>query len=193
MTGVPVRLRFLAVLISLALPLVGAGPGWGQNVLAQYPFNEMNCDRVGPGYEATVVDPNALASDVTLSDSLPIVGCYIYQPACCNAYDTLVLRIEVGNTNSDPVFAVLLDKYFQFTVTANPGHVLNLSSLTFDCARGGTSGLPRGWVLLSDVAGFCADPASFIDTQEETTTRHVMSSFSVDLSGAAYQNLTAIT
>src|SRR5438552_2556674 len=129
MIPLSVRVRPLFFLLILTLLLIGAGPAWGQNILAQYPFNEMNCDRTGPGYEATTVDPNVTAADVSLSDSLPVVGCYIYQPADCNAYDTLVLRIDVGNTNSDPVLAVLLDKYFQFTVTANCGHVLNLSSL----------------------------------------------------------------
>lgn len=49
MTRVPVRLLFLAIVISLALPIVGAGSAWGQDIIAQYPFNEMNCDRTGPG------------------------------------------------------------------------------------------------------------------------------------------------
>src|SRR5262249_8649740 len=79
--------------------------------------------------------------------------------------------------------------YIQFSVKANCGLTLNLTSLTFDAARGGDSGLPRGWALLSDLDGFCGS----IDQQDVPTTRPVLTNFTVDLSGSQYQGLSEIT
>src|SRR5262249_37848197 len=77
------------------------------------------------------------------------------------------------------------------TVTANAGSVLNLSSLTFDAARGGTGGGPltRGYAVLSSVDGF----TNIIDTQDVPNARPELMNFKVDLSGASYQGLREVT
>src|SRR5262249_31616513 len=79
MTPLPVRVRFLFLFRPLALLLVGAGPVRA-DIIAQYAFGgatgelSMGKDlsgRSGPGWEATQADPNVLAHDAFLSDSIP--------------------------------------------------------------------------------------------------------------------------
>jgi hypothetical protein len=201
MTPLAARSLFLALLISLALPLVGAGRARG-DVVAQYALGAngelsnpavLNAGRSGPGYEATDFDINVTASNISLSDSIPPSAeeyIEITSPSYVDANGNQfpVLRFQPGNNSRSPDEAVTKDKYFQFTVTANAGLSLNLTSLTFDCARGGGA-MPRGWVLLSSVDGF-ANP---IDTQEVLTQRPNLTNFTVDLSGASFQQLSAVT
>ena len=187
-----VRFRYLVLLIPLGLPLFCAGPAWGQNIVAQWNFdtgdpNGNGTVRTGLGYEAQTVDPNAMASDISIGDNIPDTTENWIQ-FCDPPYPTLVLRVPPGSGSSSPDLAVLQDKYIQFTVTANTGLTLNLSSLTFDAARGGNA-VPRGWALLSDVDGF----TNYIDTQDVPTVRNVLTSFSVDLSDASFQKLTEVT
>ena len=197
-----VRFRLLAVLVSL-LAVVCAGPVRG-DVVALYTFtaqNPPNCDRSGDGYAADSADPNATASDVSLADFNPdtLTGvpdsdeCYIEDPPSGPLYGFTILRLQPSNglTGADsmsPADAIANDKYFAFTVTANAGHVMNLSSLTFDAARGGGA-TPRGWALLSDVDGF----TNIIDTQDVPTQRNELTSFTVDLTDASFQGLSEIT
>src|SRR5438876_2637617 len=79
-----VRLQFFALLISLALSVVGAGPARG-DIIAQYAFGgatgetstgkdlsgRSNQSGVLQGWEATDFDPNVTAKDAYLSDSIP--------------------------------------------------------------------------------------------------------------------------
>jgi hypothetical protein len=172
MTPLATRFWFLVLLISLVLPVVGAGPARG-DIIAQYAFNPKadNCDRVGPGYEATATDPNVVATDVSISDSIPdSAECYI--EVTDPPYDTRVLRLEPGPDSSSADQAVKNDRYFQFTVTADPGCSLSLDSLTFECARGGAA-TPRGWVVRSSLDNF----ASNIDTQLVETQRPELTFF----------------
>jgi hypothetical protein len=197
MTPLAARFRFLALLISLVLPVVGAGLARG-DIVAQYTFSPAcppNCDRMGDGYQATSdVTVFATATDVSLSDGIPDSDeCYIEDPPTGPPYGFTVLRLQPSNglTGADstsPDQAVANDKYFQFTVVADPDFVLNLDNLSFDCARGGAA-MPRGWVLRSDVDGFASD----IDTQEVLTQRPILTSFTVDLSGPQFQNLCEVT
>jgi hypothetical protein len=188
MTPLATRFWFLVLLISVVLPVVGASPARG-DIIAQYAFNpeEDNCFRVGPGYEATVSDPGVLASDVSLSDSIPDSHeCYI--EVTDPPYDTRVLRLEPGPDSSSADQAVENDKYFQFTVMAAPDSFLDLVSLTFEAARGGAD-MPRGWVLRSSVDNF----ASNIDTQFVETQRPELTLFTIDLSDGQFQGLSAVT
>jgi hypothetical protein len=182
------RFQFLALLISLVLAVVGATPAMGA-IIAQYTFptETMDVDRTGPGFAATTIADNATATDVSLSDSLPDS----FEPFIADRdppYGRPVLRIDPGDGSTSADEAVAGGKYFQFTVSANDGFVLNLDNLTFAAARGGAA-TPRGWVVLSDVDGF-TNP---IDTQEVPSQRPDLTTFTVDLSDPSFQGLIDVT
>ncbi len=186
--GVPPR--FLApFLISLVLPLVGAGLARG-DVLVQYTFPTPTSDpteRTGPGFAATAVDDYATATDISLSDALPVPGENFIDDRS-PMYGRPVLRIDPGANSTNADQAVANDRYFEFTLTADDGFFLDLDNLQFGAARGG-SGTPRGWVVRSDVDGF----ASNIATADMTTARPDLKLYTVDLSDPAYTGLTEIT
>jgi hypothetical protein len=198
MTPVKARPRLFVRLLSLALMIGLAGTAQAQSIIAQYPLGSngetsnpavLNAGRSGPGYEATTVDPNATAMDVSISDSIPpSAEEYIEDPPTGPLYGFPVFRFQPGSNSRTPAEAVTKDKYFTFTVTANAGFTLHLANLTFDAARGGGA-TPRGFVLLSDVDGF-TNP---IDSEDVPTQRNVQTTFTIDLSGAAYQGLSEVT
>lgn len=88
-----------------------------------------------------------------------------------------------GATSSST--AVSTSSYFSFSVTPTDLE-MDLTSLTFDAARGG-SGTPRGYVLRSSIDSY----ANNITTASIGTVRPTFTSFTIDLSGASYQNLTS--
>jgi hypothetical protein len=175
-------------LISLLLPLIGEGLARG-DVLVQYTFPIPTSDpsqRTGPGFAATTVDDYATATDVSLSDGLPVPGENFIDDRS-PMYGRPVLRIDpgAGSTNADQ--AVANGTYFEFTLIANDGFFLDLDNLMFGAARGG-SGTPRGWVLRSSVDGF----ANNIATADATTVRPDLKLYTVDLSNPVYKDLTEI-
>jgi hypothetical protein len=182
-------LRFLALLIGLALPLVGAGPARG-DILVTYDFAVPTADpteRTGPGFAPAMLDPDVDATDVSLSDDLPVPG----EPFIADrdpSYGMPVLRIDPGGGSTSADKAVAGGKFFEFTVTASPGFLLALDDLTFSSARGGAA-VPRGWVLRSSVDGF----ASNIDSEEVPSVRPDLTNFTVDLSGPEFQGLPEVT
>jgi hypothetical protein len=179
----------LALLIGL-LPVVGAGPARGGDILVLYDFATPTCDpteRTGPGFAAASADPDVDASDVSLSDALPIPG----EPFIADRdppYGRPVLRIDPGDGSTSPGEAVAGGTYFEFTVTASPGLSLALDDLYFSSARGGAAE-PRGWVLRSSVDGFASD----IDSEVVPSQRPDLTAFTVDLSGPEFQGLPAVT
>jgi hypothetical protein len=190
MASVGVPARFLApFLISLVLPLVGAGLAQG-DVLVQYIFPTPTTDpsqRTGPGFAATAVDDYALASDVSLSDMLPVPGENFIDDRT-PMYGRPVLRIDPGAGSTTADQAVANGTYFEFTLAAADGFFLDLDTLMFGAARGG-SGTPRGWVVRSSVDGF----ASNIATADMTTARPDLKLYTVDLSDPMFMDLTEIT
>jgi hypothetical protein len=198
MISLAVRFRFSAVCFSLMLLLLAAAGVARADVIAEYPLGlngetsdpaKLNAGRSGTGYEATNFDPNVTAAGITISDSIPpSAEEYIEDPPTGPLYGFPVFRFEVGGNSRTPAEAITKDKYFTFKITANNGTALNLTSLTFNVARGG-SATPRGWVLLSDVDGF-TNP---IDMQDVPTVRNVQTPTTVDLSGASFQGLTEVT
>jgi hypothetical protein len=186
--GVPPR--FLApFLISLVLPLSSAGLALG-DVLVQYTFPTPTSDpsqRTGPGFAATTVDDFAMATDVSLSDQLPVPGENFIDDRS-PMYGRPVLRIDPGGSSTTADQAVANARYFEFTLAADDGFLLDLDNLMFGAARGG-SGTPRGWVVRSNVDGF----ASNIATADITTVRADLKLYTVDLSSPAYLDLTEIT
>src|SRR5260370_36482981 len=207
MTLVAVRLRFLAVLITVLLPLTGAS-SVRADIIAQWAFGGATGEisttkalslpgftegRSGKVWEATTVDPNATAADAFLSDSIPPAAeDYIEFTDPSHTDDAgnniTVLFFSPGGNSRTPDEAVQKDKYFQISVTANAGFVLNLSSLTFTVSRGGPSG-PRGYVVLSSVDGY----THIVDTQGMTAVRPDFEKFTIDLSGASFQGLSTVS
>ncbi len=194
---VAVRLRLLAVFLTL----VFAAGSARADIIAQWAFGGGTFEistgkdlsgRSGMGWEATTVDPNASAKDAFLSDSVPPSNeDYIEYTSGSYTDDggnnIPVLRFEPGNNSNSPAEAIQKDKYYQISVTANAGSVLNLSSLTFNAGRGG-SATPRGYVVLSSVDGY----TNIVDQQDVPTVRPQFTSFSVDLSGPQYQGLSTV-
>ena len=84
--------------------------------------------------------------------------------------------------------AVAGNRFLEFSLTAASGFALNLTSLTFDAANGGTS-TPRGYVLRSSVDGFSSDISSALTT----TVNPNLSSFDVTLGGPDFVGLTGTT
>ncbi len=86
--------------------------------------------------------------------------------------------------------------YWALTVSAKPGYQLDLTSLDFGAARGGTSGT-RLYELYAAVNGgsftFGDTPIDSSPGGNETGTRTSPRAASVDLTGATYQGIDSIT
>ncbi|MDW8295867.1 MAG: lamin tail domain-containing protein [Raineya sp.] len=65
-----------------------------------------------------------------------------------------------------------LNRYFSFTITANAGFVLNLSSFELDEIRSGTG--PTQWVLRSSRDGFTTDLGTYTNTGTTLITNRVI-------------------
>ena len=175
-------LRTLTVLLTMALPAMSASLARG-DILVQYTFPTVNLSPTGPGYQPTAVAAGATATAVAISADVAVATIENF------GYPTdPVLRIEPGPGSTTAALAVANNEFFTFTVTANPGLLLDLDNLTLDSGRGGDSA-PRGWVVRSSVDGFAAD----LDTQLVPTVRPVFTAFSVNLGGPQFNNLSAVT
>lgn len=102
---------------------------------------------------------------------------------------------DAAQANYDAVTNSFSGGYQTFTVTADAGKTLDLTSLDFGIARGGTSGGPRGYVMYAAIDGTLIDPASYIQRIDADTTslRSAPLATSVDLTGAAYQGISNVT
>lgn len=85
------------------------------------------------------------------------------------------------------------DEFFTFTIAADSGFTLNLTSLDFDSARGGSSGT-RGFEVYADVNGNAITIADLLlNVDNETGTRTSPTARSIDLSDAEFQGINSIT
>lgn len=86
--------------------------------------------------------------------------------------------------------------YFTWTVSAKPGYKLNLSSLTFDSARGGTARI-RGYQIYAATNGapinFSTGSLDLVADEAQTATRTTPRSANLALNGPAYQGIDSIT
>jgi len=86
--------------------------------------------------------------------------------------------------------------FWALTVSADTGYDLNLTSLTFGAARGGTSGT-RLYEIYAEVDGgtfaFGDTPIDSSPGGNETGTRPSPRAVSIDLSGPTYQGIDSIT
>lgn len=84
--------------------------------------------------------------------------------------------------------------YLEWTVEADPGFSLNLDSLDFNSAAGGTTGT-RGFELYAAVDGAAFNQATdlLIDVDDENALRASPTPRSIDLSGVTYQGISSVT
>jgi len=118
---------------------------------------------------ASSVDANATASSFTLNTGAAtfVSG----NPATGQA-----ITGSSGWNGADGV------KFWEFTVTANSGFALNLSSLTFDDQRSGTG--PVTWTLVIN--------GTTVVSSQATHTSILAGNNSVSLSGLTFQNLGSV-
>ena len=86
---------------------------------------------------------------------------------------------------STAALAVTNNSYFSFSVTPTTLE-MDLTSLTFKASRNGSAN-PRGWALRSSIDSY----ANNIATSDIGTVKPTWTDFTVDLSGASYQNITS--
>lgn len=134
-----------------------------------------------PPESATTSDPLVTASAITTNN---LTGSFGY--AAGLGYPSPTVAQVNPPTTLTAADAVAGDEYFSFTVTPTAGATLDLTDLTFDAARGG-GGTPRGWEVRSSVDGF----ASSLGTADIPTARPALTSFSVNLGAASFDNLTS--
>ena len=141
-------------------------------ILAEY-----DCE----GVPATTVAPGLAAGDIT-NGSLYTLGInnssgYASSPNG-EAYPP--------NAATTIALAITNDSYFQITITPGNLEKLSFTNLTFTAARGG-SGTPRGYGVRSSINNY----ASSLGAADLATARTTWTSITIDLSAAAFQNLTA--
>lgn len=141
--------------------------------LALYSMGSTSPTTTASGLTAGVLTTGAGLSAFLMNQTLG----YATDPAC-NAQPV------AGST--DAASTVTNNGYFSFTITPDGGKKLNLSSLAFKAARGG-SGTPRGYVVRSSIDSFAANLAA----ANLATARPTFTDVSLDLTGASFQNLTA--
>lgn len=90
------------------------------------------------------------------------------------------------NSATTLALAVTNNSYFYLTLTPDTGYELDLTSLTFNVARGGVS-TPRGFGIRTSVDSYAADLA----TADITTVNPTWTAVNISLTGAAFQALTS--
>jgi len=152
------------------------------DILAQYTFGP---DGTTPGIlTPATVDGNATATSIQADAGLVLD---LTSPATQPA-STPYLRTTFTNVSSTPNIAITNNADFKFTLTANAGFLLDLTSLAFDVMRGGTS-TPRGYDVRSSIDNF----ATTLGTADVPTARPVFTPVVIDLTGSAFQKLSTIT
>jgi hypothetical protein len=123
---------------------------------------------------ASIIADAGLVLDLTSPDTKPTTTPY--------------LRCDFTVASPTPAAALTNNADFKFTLTANAGFLLDLTSLTFDTMRGGGS-IPRGYDVRSSVDNYAAT----LGTADVQTARPTFTPVTIDLSGSAFQNLSTIT
>jgi len=134
-----------------------------------------------PAFGPTTIDPNIVATAV--QDGSGKVGIEISSAATAPA-GAPYNRVDPQGNATSAATAVTNGVFFNFTLT--PNNTMSLSDLQFDAERGG-GGTPRGYDIRSSVDNFASDLA----TADLLTARPTYTHVTVDLTGAAFQNLSA--
>lgn len=197
----PNRIGMGAAGIALGIAGLFAAPARG-DVLGLFQFGAPGQETTPPDETSAVFNPtssNPLVTVTRISDPNGTVGLEASSAATTPA-NAPFLRIDPQGNSADPNAAIANNKYYQFSISANPGSDVDLSSLTFNVARGG-GGTPRGFFVKSSVDNFVAGlAASGTPTalsanatnsigNDINTARPNYTSVTVDLSGASFQNV----
>jgi hypothetical protein len=97
-----------------------------------------------------------------------------------------VLQLAPTGSGVDAASAISSNSYFFFTITPNGGKKISLTTLTWNGARGNVS-TPRGWAVRSSIDSY----SSSLGAADYTAQRTTFEAISIDLSGAAFQNVTS--
>jgi fibronectin-binding autotransporter adhesin len=152
------------------------------DILDQYTFGP---DGTTPGVlTPTTVGLNLSATQITAD---PGVTLDLSSPAT-QPTSTPYLRSNLAVLSNNANLAVSNQADFKFTLTADVGFFLNLTSLNFDVMRGGAS-TARGYVVRSSVDNF----ATNLGTADVLTVRPTFTPVAIDLTGSVFQNLSSIT
>jgi len=136
----------------------------------------------GAAYGASGVGLDASSFDVNgASDINPVDG----------TDDTWYIRHKQSTKSTTVNYAT---GYTEFTISADSGYVLNLTSLDFDSARGGTDGI-RGFEIFgaADAVPTASDSLLLVPNEAVTVTRDDPLARSIVLSAAEYQGIQSIT
>jgi hypothetical protein len=163
---------------------------WGA-ILVQYAVptsgDQLAPTIVAPGVTPSDFAANPLNTNVAISPES--VG-YTTSSGGINPSGDGAYRVIPNNTTTqatDEASSVTNGNFASFVLTQQ-NDKLSLSSLTFNIARGGGA-TPRGYALRSSLDNFAADLAG--SNGDVGTQRPTWLGVNVDLTGAAFQNLTA--
>ena len=160
-----------------------AAPAAFADVLSLYTFGT---NGVTPGVATpTTVSSGLGATSITAGagNTIDLLSNQGAPPVPVNPW----LRMVPTGAWTTPALAVTNNSYFEFTLTADAGYHLDLSSLTFDSWKGGSG--TRGYDARTSVDNFAAT----VGQADIPTTRFTSTPVSINLSGASYQDRSAIT
>lgn len=190
----PVATTFLVAGAIAAVFAVAAGSASASVI---YQFSTGNSSPPGDdGYDASFVSIDAIDLNVTA----PADGTEL---AAGNTGLNRFWNSEWAGFDTSAANGTAIDNatefstgYWELTVSAKPGYRLDLTSLGFGAARGGTSGT-RLYELYAAVDGggftFGDAPIDRSPGGNETGTRTAPRAVSVDLTGPTYQGIDSIT
>jgi len=183
-----------SVAAALALILVAGAAPAGASVI--YQFSTLDSSPPNDdGYVASAVSINMISNVTAPADGTALaagnVGLTRFWNSEWAGFDT-----SCANGTAIDSAAEFATGYWTLTVTANAGYQLDLTSLDYDIARGGTAGT-RLYMLFAEVDGgvfaFGDTPIDASPGGNETGLRTSPRPVSVDLTGAAYQGIDSIT
>jgi hypothetical protein len=152
----------------LTTALLASLPAIVKAQIAFYPLSGSPSPSLAP----TIVDPNATAG------SLSFAGSTASQAA---GSGQLFVSVATPSATTSAATAVSSNSFFSFVVAPKPGFAVNLTSMSFSFASLSDNG---GYVLRTSVDGFAANLS--VGTQPVAGP---LTSFTVPLSGAAFQGL----
>jgi hypothetical protein len=161
-------------------------PAAGAAVLVNYSFGTAGQETTAedsPAFSPTSQAAGIIAS--AIQDTSGKVGIEISSAATTPA-GAPFNRVDPQGNATSAAAAVANGVYFDFTVT--PSTTMSLTNLTLDAARGG-GGTPRGYEIRSSRDNF----GSTLSAADLLTVRPTYTPITVDLSGAAFQNVTTPT
>ena len=177
-------LVFCVALATTSLPASGA-------IIADYAFT-------GASAAPTSTDPNIVT---------PALWAFVTSPGpptttglSSSGSNAFVRANTTGSTQSSALDQFdgtdTSPDYHELSITADPGHVLDLTSLVFDFGAFlgfGDGGFTTNIVVQSDVGGFGNGNAVLFDESQVATGSLANTGNTIDLSGASFQGLSSIT